>query len=289
MTALRGLLAAPGLLTVPGIFDGVSARLAAAAGFPALYMTGYGTAASAYGLPDTGLATYTEMVDRVRLLAELVPVPLIADGDTGYGAPSNLRRTVRGYERAGAAAIQIEDQRFPKVSGHAARPAPVVDRDEAVLRIRTAVGARRTDAFLVVARTDARRLHGLDEALRRASLFREAGADMLFVEGPETPEEMRRIAETFRGVPLVANMARGGRSPSLGSADLEAMGYTVALAPVDALLAAAHAMRAVYAGLRRHGVDAATLPPMASLAELGTLMGVDEIRHFDTARTEDIR
>ncbi len=288
MSALRRLLAGPGLLTVPGIFDGVSARLAAAAGFPALYMTGYGTVASACGLPDVGLATYSEMVDRVRLLAGLVPVPLIADGDTGYGGPSNLRRTVQGYERAGAAAIQIEDQQFPKLCGHGVQPAPVVGRDEAMQRIRAAVGCRRSDAFLVVARTDARRLHGLDEALRRASLFLEAGADMLFVEGPETPEEMRRIAETFRGIPLVANMVRGGRSPSLGAAELEVMGYKIALAPVDALLAAAHAMREVYADLRRRGIDATAVLPMVSLTELGGLMGADEIARFDTTWTGDI-
>ncbi len=233
MTTWHPLLAGPGLLTVRRVFDGVSARLAAAAGFPVPCMTGYGAVASAYGPPDTGLATCTEMVDRVRLLA---------DGDTGHGAPSDLRRTVRDYEQAGAAAIQIEDQRFPNSWGHAVQPIPVVQRDEAVQRLRAAVGSRRTDAFLVVARTDARRPHGLDEVLRRAALF---------------------LAESFRGVPLVANMARGGR------------------ALVDALLAAVHAMRRACADLHRHGVNAAA-PPMASLAELGAPMGADEIARLDT-------
>lgn len=284
---LRRLLAAPGLLTIPGIFDGISVRLAAEAGFPALYMTGYGVVASGYGLPDTGLATYSEMVDRVRLLAGLVPLPLIADGDTGYGSLSTLRRTVRGYEQAGAAAIQIEDQCFPKLCGHGGRPTPVVDRDEAVRRIGVAVEARRSSDFLIVARTDARRPHGLDEALRRATLFLEAGADILFIESPETPEEMRHIADAFPGVPLVANMARGGRIPALRGSELDALGYRIALSPVDALLAAAHAMGQAYADLRRHGVNAATGLPMTSLTGLGTLMGFDDIAQFDARWTGD--
>lgn len=281
MISLKRLLSAPGMITIPGIFDGISARLAMRAGFPALYMTGYGVVASGLGLPDTGLATYTEMVERVRLLASLIDVPLIADGDTGYGSLSNLRRTVQGYEQAGAAAIQIEDQCFPKSCGHAGRPTPVVEREEALRRIQVAVAYRRTDSFLVIARTDARRLHGLDEAIRRASLFLEAGADILFIESPESADEMRLIADEFRGVPLVANMARGGRSPPLTSPELQALGYKIALSPVDALLAATHAMERAYDDLREHGVNASTGLPMTSLKELSALMDFGEIEAFD--------
>ena len=196
--SLRTLLQQPGILTLPGVYDGISARMADQAGFPALYMTGYGVVASALGVADAGVATYTEMLDRVRMVAGAVSVPFIADGDTGYGGLLNVDRTVRGYAAAGAAGIQIEDQEFPKKCGHT-EFRRVIPMSDAVAKIRVAVDARPSNEFLIVARTDARYAHGIDDALRRAERFLAAGADVLFVESPESLEEMRRVAETFRG------------------------------------------------------------------------------------------
>ena len=184
MTSLRDILSRPGILTLPGVYDGISARVANSLGFPALYMTGYGAVASALGVPDAGLASVTEMLDRVRCIAAAIDVPFIADGDTGYGGLLNVDRTVRAYAAAGASGIQLEDQEIPKKCGHTEyrRVVPFVD---AVQKIRVAVQARPDADFLIVARTDARYSEGLDEALRRAEAFLEAGADILFVESPE--------------------------------------------------------------------------------------------------------
>ena len=216
MVNIRDLLARPGCLALPGVYDGISARMAAQAGFEALYMTGYGAVASALGAADAGVASYTEMLERVRMIAGIVPVPLIADGDTGYGGLLNVERTVRGYAAAGAAGIQLEDQEFPKKCGHTAFRR-VIPMGEAVDKIRVAVDSRPGRDFLIVARTDARYAEGLDAALRRAEAFLEAGADVLFVESPESPEELRRVAETFRGAVLLANMVEGGRTPYLSA------------------------------------------------------------------------
>ena len=252
--SLRATLQQPGILTLPGVYDGISARMAGSMGFPALYMTGYGVVASALGVADAGVATYTEMLDRVRMIASAVSVPFIADGDTGYGGLLNVDRTVRGYAAAGAAGIQIEDQEFPKKCGHT-EFRRVIPADDAVAKIRVAVDARPSNEFLIVARTDARYAHGIDEALRRADRFLAAGADVLFVESPESLEEMRRVAETFRGAVLLANMVEGGRTPYLSAAELEAIGFKIALFPGAGFMAAAAALKHVYAHLKqaRHG------------------------------------
>ncbi len=209
---MRHLLQQGTCLALPGVFDGISARVADSIGFPALYMTGYGAVASALGAADAGIATYSEMLERVRCIAGAVSVPFLADGDTGYGGLLNVDRTVRGYAAAGAAGIQLEDQEFPKKCGHTEfrRVIPMAD---AVAKVRVAVEARPSKDFLIVARTDARYAHGMDEALRRGEAFLEAGADILFVESPESLEELRRVGETFRGALLLANMVEGGRTP----------------------------------------------------------------------------
>ena len=278
--ALRARLARPEILTIPGVYDGISARAAAQCGFEALYMTGYGVAASLLGLPDAGLTTYTEMVDRVRVLAGIGGVPLIADADTGYGGLVNLERTVRGYEAAGAAAIQIEDQEFPKKCGHVLGRR-VVPFDDAVTRIRVAAATRSSRDLLILARTDARTNLGLDEALRRAQAFLDAGADILFVESPETPEEMARIGQAFAGVPLLANIVEGGRTPLLSAAELQAIGFRIALFPAAGFLPAAAAMGQHYAHLRRHGTAAGSATTMLPFAEMNTLMGFPELFAFE--------
>ena len=194
---LRTRLRAKELLVAPGVFDGISARIADQMGFEALYMTGYGTVASHLGLPDAGIATYSDMVGRVEVIADGTTTPLIADGDTGYGGLLNVQYTVRGYEAAGAVAIQLEDQEFPKKCGHmlGRRVVPIEDM---VDKVKVAVASRESSDFLIIARTDARTTLGLDEALRRAEAYAKAGADILFVESPESVEEMRTIGRDFR-------------------------------------------------------------------------------------------
>ena len=248
-------------------------------GFSALYMTGYGAVASALGVADAGVASYTEMVDRVRMIASAIHVPLIADGDTGYGGLLNVERTVRGYAAAGAAGIQIEDQEFPKKCGHT-EFRRVIPEDDAVAKIRVAVDARPSRDFLVVARTDARYSDGMDAALRRGERFLEAGADILFVESPETPEELRRVAETFRGAALLANMVEGGRTPYLSAAELGTMGFKVALYPGAGFLAAAAALKAVYAHLRQTGIGTGG-PALLPFADMNALMGFPAVHAFE--------
>lgn len=289
MTATQASLAArlrePGLVVAPGVYDMVSLRLASSLGFDALYMTGFGTVASHLGLPDAGLATYTDMVQRVRAMASMATAPLIADGDTGYGGLLNVSHTVRGYESAGAAAIQLEDQEFPKKCGHTPGRR-VVPLQDMVRKIRVACESRASQDFLVIARTDARTSLGLDEALRRAEAYAEAGADILFVESPESVEEMERIGRTV-GKPLVANMVEGGRTPVLSQQELQAIGYRIAIFPVTALLAAAEAMRAAYAHIRERGSSAGLAAPLMPFAGMTRLMGFEAVWEFDRRHAED--
>jgi 2-methylisocitrate lyase-like PEP mutase family enzyme len=228
----------------------ISAKIADGFGFKALYMTGYGVSAS-LGLPDAGLVSYTEMVGRVAQICQGTRTPVICDADTGFGGLLNLERTVKGYEAAGAAAIQIEDQVFPKRCGHTPGRR-VVLIDEMIRKVQVAAASRSSPDFLVVARTDARTSLGLDEALRRGEAYARAGADILFIESPESEEEMARIGRHF-DVPLIANMADGGRTPILPKARLEALGYGIAIFPVTGLLATAKALEQVYGMLKHTG------------------------------------
>lgn len=220
---LRELVDAKEILVLPGAYDALSARLAEAAGFPCVYMTGYGQSASKLGAPDVGLMTMSEMVERAKDMCAAVSVPVICDGDTGFGNVVNLVRTVREYERAGAAAIQLEDQTTPKKCGHMLGR-QVVDAEEMVNKIRAAAAARQDPDFLIIARTDARTNHGVEEAIRRARLYEQAGADIIFVESLESVEEMRMVNETI-AKPTIANMVETGRTPLLTAAQLQEIGY----------------------------------------------------------------
>lgn len=282
--SLAARLQEPGLVVAPGVFDMVSLRLADSFGFDALYMTGYGTVASHMGLPDAGLATYSDMVGRVTAMAGMARTPLIADADTGYGGLLNMRHTMRGYEAAGAAAIQLEDQEFPKKCGHTPGRR-VIPMEDMVRKIRVAVDARSSPDFLIIARTDARTSLGLDEALRRAEAYARAGADILFVESPESQEEMRRIGSAF-DLPLVANMVERGRTPVLSRPELEALGYKIAIFPVTTLLAAVQAMAEVYRGFLQHGSSAGTSVPLYDFAELTRLMGFEDVWAFEQRYAE---
>lgn len=282
--SLRQRLQQPGLITAPGVHDMVSLRMADAMGFDALYMTGFGTVASHLGLPDAGLATYTDMVGRVRQMAQMARTPMICDGDTGYGGLLNLQHTVQGYEAAGAQAIQLEDQESPKKCGHTPgrRVVPTADM---VKKIQVAAAARRSTDFLIVARTDARTTLGLDEALRRAEAYARAGADILFVESPESEDEMRRIGRSFH-VPLLANMVDGGMTPVLPAATLAEIGYKLAIFPVTALLAATQAMQVVYATLKAQGSSAGLQQPLQRFADLVQLMGFADVHAFEQRWTD---
>ncbi|MEV5876321.1 isocitrate lyase/PEP mutase family protein [Streptomyces sp. NPDC052101] len=252
---LRSLLARPGLITAPGVFDGLSAQLVARTGFDAAYLTGAGVSVAGFGLPDIGLLTQTEMTDRARIVAAALDgIPLIADADTGYGAPLNVARTVREYERAGVAALHLEDQAFPKRCGHLPGKELVGVR-EFTDRLDAALQAR-TDDLVVIARTDARAPLGLDEAIDRAGRYAAAGADVVFVEAPRSTQEIEKIAASV-DAPLLVNMVQGGLTPDTAPERLAALGYRIAIHP-GALLApyALHGLEA----LRRLG---GTLPEVA--------------------------
>jgi 2,3-dimethylmalate lyase len=276
---LRQRLAQKELLVAPGVFDGVSARIADQMGFEALYMTGYGTVASHLGLPDAGIATFTDMVSRVAVLARGTKTPLIADGDTGYGGLLNVQYTVRGYETAGAVAIQLEDQEFPKKCGHmlGRRVVPVEDM---VDKVKVAVASRDSRDFLIIARTDARTTLGLDEALRRAEAYAKAGADILFVESPESIEEMRKIGRAFDR-PLMANMVEGGRTPIADKKTLEQIGYSIAIYPAFGFLAAGDALRNAYRHLKQNGSSVGANVPLYKFSEFSELMGFGAVSEFD--------
>ncbi|WP_186387017.1 oxaloacetate decarboxylase [Stappia sp. TSB10P1A] len=239
---LRAHLAATPLTVMPCCFDGLSAKLIGDAGFPVTFMSGFAVSAARIGAPDTGLISYGEMVDTGRNVCAATGALVIGDGDTGYGNALNVKRTVRGYAQAGFAAIMIEDQVAPKRCGHT-RGKLVVDRTEAVNRIKAAVDAREEGAdILILARTDARHGHGLDEALERAAAFREAGADLLFVEAPQSVEEMERICREVPGIHM-ANLVEGGATPLLPHAELERIGYRLAAYPLTLLSAVTRAMQ----------------------------------------------
>lgn len=275
----------PGLIVAPGVFDMISARIADAMGFDALYMTGYGTVASHLGLPDAGLASYADMLSRVRQIASGTTTPLIADGDTGYGGLLNVEHTVRGYEAAGAAAIQLEDQQFPKKCGHTPNRT-VVPIDEAARKIRVAARSRDSSDFLIVARTDARTAHGLDEALRRGEAFLKAGADILFIESPESAEEMARIAASF-DAPLLANLVEGGRTPVLSREELERLGYKIAIFPASGFLAAGAALRSVYGELRQAGSTSRYEGELYAFPDFNRLMGFERVWAFEREYAEE--
>ncbi|MFX4219867.1 MAG: isocitrate lyase/PEP mutase family protein [Thalassobaculum sp.] len=279
MASLKSKFRKGRILTAPGVFDGVSVRLADAMGFDALYMTGYGTVASHLGLPDAGLASYRDMVERVRTLSDLSSAPLICDGDTGYGGLLNVDHTVKGYERAGAAAIQLEDQEFPKKCGHTPNR-KVIPIDQAAAKIKVAAEARDSADFLIIARTDARTAHGLDEALRRADAFAEAGADILFVEAPESVEEMEIIGKRF-DLPLLVNVVEGGKTPVLTAEQYAEIGYQIAIYPAAGFLAVGHALNSVYGTLKRTGASTELEVPIADFMTFSKAMGFEDVWKFE--------
>jgi carboxyvinyl-carboxyphosphonate phosphorylmutase len=277
---LREMFAAGEMVLAPGCYDALGARLIEAAGFPAAYMTGFGSAASRLGRPDVGLMAMPEMVDNARRIVDAVDIPVVADADTGYGNAINVIRTVREYEAAGVAAIHLEDQVMPKKCGHMSGK-HVVGLQEMVAKVSAAVAARRSDDLLIIARTDARAVEGLDGALARARAYRDAGADALFVEAPESESEIRAVAEAFPDVPLLFNYAEGGKSPAVGYDFLRSLGFALVIFPLTLLLSATGAMRAALARLKTAGTPSEMLPGMVGFDEFLEVVGIEEIRELE--------
>ncbi len=277
--SLRSLLAGDGHLVVPGGGSPLEIRLIEAAGFEAAYVSGYATAAARYGLPDVGLIGYAEIEAMVRASRAVTSLPLIVDCDTGYGDVANVRRTVQGIEAAGASGIQLEDQVWPKRCGH--MDGKVVEPAEvAVRKVEAAVAARRSAETVIVARTDARGPHGLDEALRRCRLFKEAGADVLFVDGPQSLEELERIGRELPG-PLLANMSETGKTPLRSARELAAMGYKVALFPSSTVRIGVKVIAEFLRDLRAAGDSRPWVGRMASLDETNAAVGLDLLEAFE--------
>jgi len=255
---LRALLNRPGLLTMPGCHDAMSARMVEEAGFELGFMSGFAVSAARLGMPDTGLISYAELVDQGANICRSVSIPMIGDGDTGFGSAQNIKRTVQGYAQAGFAAIMLEDQVAPKRCGHTEGKS-VVSRDEALMRIRAAVDARNAGAdILIMARTDARACVSLEEAIARCRAFRELGADITFLEAPLDEQEMRRYCAEVDG-PKMANLIEGGKTPLLAHATLDAIGYKIAVYPLTLLNVSIRAMRGALQELRSGHPVASTM------------------------------
>jgi 2-methylisocitrate lyase-like PEP mutase family enzyme len=274
----RQMLASRRFLQLPGVYDGITALAAAQAGFGALYLTGYGVHAS-LGLPDVGLASQTEFAQRAAVVEACTGLPLVVDGDSGFGSPANVWRMMRDFERAGAAAVQIDDQEAPRRCGHTPGKR-VVSTPEMVQRLRVAVDSRGDTGPLVIARTDALQLHGLDEALRRCEAYARAGADVLFVDAPESEDQMATIGRAF-DLPLMANMVPGGKTPLLSAQVLHEMGFAFAIYPSIAWLASAGAIRAVFESLREDRVSPTLSGPPLTAEEGHTLVGFPDMWAFE--------
>lgn len=274
--SLRGRLSGPDIVVAPGVYDALTASLAEAAGFDALYLSGAAMAYTRLGGPDLGLVTMSETAEAIRLIRERVKAPLIVDGDTGYGNALNVERTVRAFERAGANAIQIEDQTFPKRCGHLADKS-LVSREEMAGKIRAAAASRGSQEFLIIARTDAVAVEGLDAALTRADAYLEAGADLLFVEAPRDHAMLSTItARLGNRAPLMANMVEGGLTPMLDARELQALGYRLVIFPGGIVRAVAKTAEAYYASLAAHGTNAPFRDRMFDFNELNQRMGTVE-------------
>jgi len=277
---LRSLLARHEPLLVPGAYDALSARLVEHAGFEAAYMTGFGTTASLLGMPDVGLLSLAEMVDNAGRMARAVDVPLISDADTGYGNAINVARTVQQFERAGVAAIHLEDQVSPKRCGHMTGK-QVVPVTEMVEKVRAAVEARLDPDFVLIARTDARAVDGLDAALERAAAYRDAGADVLFVEAPESDDEVAEVAAAFPDTPLLFNWVERGRTPMLPLDRVAELGFALVIFPVATLFSATAGMQRYLAELRLSGTPLGALDDAVDFEDFTDLVGLPEIRAFE--------
>ena len=272
----RQALAGERAVMAPGVVDAMYARLVAEAGFPAMYMTGAGTSATRLGYPDVGLLTLQEMADNATRIADSSDVPLIADADNGFGGPLNVRRTVQLYERGGVAALHLEDQVLPKRCGHLAGK-QVIPALDMIAKIKAAVDARIDSDFTIIARTDVLALEGRNAALDRGEMYREAGADVIFIESPG-PEDLPHIAPRFHGIPLLYNMATSGKTPFLTRSEIEALGFKVIIYPNWLLLSACEAARQTLEVLRKEETIASVAPKVMNFRQF-----------FDTVRMKEVQ
>lgn len=287
-SVLRERLQRKDIVVVPGGGSPLEIRMIARAGFEAAYLSGYATAASRYGVPDIGLVAYGEIENAVLATTRVADVPLIVDCDTGYGDVTNMIRTVQGMERLGVAAIQIEDQAWPKRCGH--MDAKIVESREVALRkLRAALEARNDPDTVIIARTDARGPHGLDEALERCRMFRDAGADVVFVDGPQSLEELEIIGRELAGGPLVANMSESGLTPLLSAAELQEIGFAIALFPSSTVRLTVRIVEDFLADLKQSGDSRAWVERMASLAQTNSALGIDTMREFEAHILADVK
>jgi len=279
-TRLKGLLSGDRCIVAPGVADAFAARMVAMEGFEACYMTGFGTSLSRLGMPDIGLLTMSEMVDNAARIVDACGVPLIADADTGYGNPMNVRRTIREYERAGVAGVHLEDQAWPKRCGHLAgkRVVPVAEMEA---KLRAAVDSRRDHDFIVIARSDAIAVEGFEAALDRSERYRAAGADVIFVEAPTSLAQLEVIGQRFSGVPLLYNMAASGKTPDLDNATMARLGFRVAIFPNWLLLAAIPAMRRMLRELKSKGSVADIRSEVATFKEFTEIAGLPEVQALE--------
>ena len=277
--SLKSALANGEFICAPGIQDMITAVICNKIGFDFVYASGYWGTASAYGLPDAGIASYTQMLERVSTLARVANASVIADADTGYGGLLNMHHTVRGYENGGVSAIQIEDQVFPKKCGHTPNKR-VIPSEEMVKKIQVACEARQNPETLIIARTDAKDPEGYESAIARGQAYSEAGADIIFIEALHTEEEMRdACARIYK--PMMANMADGGKTPILPAKQLEDIGYSIAIFPAMASLAAAAAAESALLNLKQNGTSLSPDVPLFSFAEFNELIGFPEVWAFD--------
>nr|WP_320026722.1 oxaloacetate decarboxylase [uncultured Acetobacterium sp.] len=276
---MRELLKTKKMVVAPGAHDGMTAKIIGRLGFDAVYMTGYGQSASHLGQPDVGLMTMTEMVARASSIVEAAGVPVIADADTGFGNAVNVMRTVREYEKAGVAVIQLEDQVMPKKCGHMIGR-EIIAMDEMVGKIKAAVDTRMNPDFMIMARTDARTIMGIEEAIKRGQAYKEAGADIVFIESPESVEEMKMITTQIDGYTL-ANMVEGGRTPLLKNQELEALGFNLTIYPTASIYVATKAMVDLWTALKNDDTTANVMDKMVTFAEFNDLIGLDAIREIE--------
>ena len=274
-TKFRQLLQQPGIIQAPGAYDCLTAKLIQQAGFPAVYMTGAGTSVAQLGYADLGLATMSDMISNAGSIADILDVPLIADADTGYGGILNVRRTVRQYERAGVAAIHIEDQEMPKRCGHL-DDKKVVSTEDMVQKIRAAVDARTDDDFTIIVRTDSIAVTGWEDAMNRCEEYIKAGADALFVEALRTPEEVEQVAKNI-SVPLLYNFVESGKSPLLSASELEKFGFKIVIYPGSALLSVTHVVQKVMAQLKETGTTAHIMDNMVTLEACFEAVGLSSL------------
>lgn len=280
-TRLRRMLDEPEIIVLPGAYDALTARLAQRVGFDACFTTGFGFAATVLGMPDFGLLTMSETMDRVRHVVRAIDIPLVADMDTGYGNALNTIRTVRECVSLGVAGIILEDQEWPKKCGHF-EGKRVIPAEEQAAKLRAAADARDGDDLVIIGRTDARQPLGLEEAIRRGKLYRDAGADVVFVEAPQSLEELQQVAREIPDAPLFANMIEGGKTPLLSSAELRDLGYKMVVYPLSALFSAAKSVEDTFRALYQEKTTASRQDALVSFTEFEEIIGVPSWRELES-------